>query len=109
MFKAKGGNNKKSPDWYAQAAACADAGASLISPFVGRIMDWYKKKEGREFAPHEVCHRTLKCDLYCSSAVCYEFLCAWHNNNNHNHNKNNNNNNKNSNNNNNNSFMLSSS
>jgi Transaldolase/Fructose-6-phosphate aldolase len=24
-----------------QAAACADAGATLISPFVGRIMDWY--------------------------------------------------------------------
>lgn len=24
----------------AQAAACADAGAALISPFVGRIMDW---------------------------------------------------------------------
>ncbi|KAL3150277.1 hypothetical protein ABBQ32_000127 [Trebouxia sp. C0010 RCD-2024] len=38
---------------FAQAAACADAGASLISPFVGRIMDWYKKKEGHEFAPHE--------------------------------------------------------
>lgn len=38
---------------FGQAAACADAGASLISPFVGRIMDWYKKKEGREFAPHE--------------------------------------------------------
>lgn len=38
---------------FAQAAACADAGASLISPFVGRIMDWYKKKEGREFASHE--------------------------------------------------------
>ena len=37
-----------------QAGACADAGASLISPFVGRIMDWYKKKEGREFAAHEV-------------------------------------------------------
>ena len=37
-----------------QAAACADAGASLISPFVGRIMDWYKKKAGREFASHEV-------------------------------------------------------
>lgn len=36
-----------------QAAACADAGASLISPFVGRIMDWYKAKEGRDFAPHE--------------------------------------------------------
>lgn len=36
-----------------QAGACADAGAALISPFVGRIMDWYAKKEGRSFAPHE--------------------------------------------------------
>jgi transaldolase len=27
---------------FAQAAACADAGAYLISPFVGRILDWYK-------------------------------------------------------------------
>ena len=27
----------------AQAAACAEAGAQLISPFVGRILDWYKK------------------------------------------------------------------
>ncbi len=30
----------------AQAIACADAGAQLISPFVGRIMDWYKKSTG---------------------------------------------------------------
>jgi len=30
----------------AQAIACAEAGCTLISPFVGRIMDWYKKKEG---------------------------------------------------------------
>ena len=30
----------------AQAIACADAGAFLISPFVGRITDWYKKAEG---------------------------------------------------------------
>ena len=37
----------------AQAVACAESGATLISPFVGRIMDWYKAKEGREFAPHE--------------------------------------------------------
>lgn len=37
----------------AQAQAAADAGATLISPFVGRIMDWYKKAEGREFAPNE--------------------------------------------------------
>lgn len=34
---------------FAQAAACADAGAFLISPFVGRIYDWYKKAEGRDF------------------------------------------------------------
>jgi transaldolase len=32
----------------AQAVACADAGAFLISPFVGRITDWYKKAEGVE-------------------------------------------------------------
>ncbi|MGY0216081.1 transaldolase [Endozoicomonadaceae bacterium StTr2] len=38
---------------FGQAAACADAGVFLISPFVGRIMDWYKAKEGREFAPNE--------------------------------------------------------
>eukprot|EP01083_Nonionella_stella_P137339 417864_1 len=30
----------------AQAIACADAKITLISPFVGRIMDWYKKKDG---------------------------------------------------------------
>lgn len=30
---------------FAQAAACADAGAYLISPFVGRILDWYKAKQ----------------------------------------------------------------
>ena len=33
----------------AQAAACADAGAQLISPFVGRIYDWYKKSLGSEW------------------------------------------------------------
>lgn len=38
----------------AQAVACADAGAFLISPFVGRITDWYKKSEGVEgYAPDE--------------------------------------------------------
>lgn len=30
----------------AQAIACAEAGCTLISPFVGRIMDWFKKMEG---------------------------------------------------------------
>ncbi len=34
---------------FAQAAACADAGVFLISPFVGRIYDWYKKAEGRDY------------------------------------------------------------
>ncbi|MGZ5779918.1 MAG: transaldolase, partial [Burkholderiaceae bacterium] len=32
-----------------QAIACADAGAQLISPFVGRIYDWYKKSTGQEY------------------------------------------------------------
>lgn len=35
----------------AQAIAAADAKAFLISPFVGRIMDWYKAKEGKTFTP----------------------------------------------------------
>jgi transaldolase len=30
----------------AQAVACAEAGAQLISPFVGRILDWHKKQAG---------------------------------------------------------------
>lgn len=38
---------------FAQARACAEAGVFLISPFVGRIMDWYKKNEGRDFAAQE--------------------------------------------------------
>ncbi|HXI73110.1 MAG TPA: transaldolase [Verrucomicrobiae bacterium] len=37
----------------AQAVACAEAKVRLISPFVGRIMDWYKAKEKKEFAPAE--------------------------------------------------------
>ncbi|HTN64857.1 MAG TPA: transaldolase family protein, partial [Burkholderiaceae bacterium] len=32
-----------------QALACAEAGAQLISPFVGRIYDWYKKASGQEY------------------------------------------------------------
>lgn len=34
-----------------QAIACAEAGVTLISPFVGRILDWYKKESGRESYP----------------------------------------------------------
>ena len=32
-----------------QAVACAEAGVKLISPFVGRIYDWYKKSTGKEY------------------------------------------------------------
>lgn len=32
-----------------QAIACAEAGATLISPFVGRILDWYKKDTGKDY------------------------------------------------------------
>jgi transaldolase len=38
---------------FAQAVACADAKVQLISPFVGRILDWHKKNSGRDFAPTE--------------------------------------------------------
>ena len=38
---------------FAQARACAEAGVFLISPFVGRIMDWYKAKTGQEYAPQD--------------------------------------------------------
>jgi transaldolase len=34
-----------------QAIACAEAGVTLISPFVGRILDWHKKAEGRDSYP----------------------------------------------------------
>jgi transaldolase len=37
----------------AQAIACADAGVKLISPFVGRILDWYKATTKKDYAPHE--------------------------------------------------------
>jgi len=36
---------------FAQAVACAEAGVQLISPFVGRILDWYKKSTGRDSYP----------------------------------------------------------
>jgi len=36
-----------------QAIACAEAGITLVSPFVGRILDWYKKDTGRDYAPAE--------------------------------------------------------
>jgi len=38
---------------FPQAVACAEAGVRLISPFVGRILDWHKKNAGRDFAPTE--------------------------------------------------------
>jgi transaldolase len=38
---------------FAQAVACAEAGVTLISPFVGRIYDWHKKARGAEIAPDD--------------------------------------------------------
>jgi len=38
---------------FEQAVACAEAGVFLISPFVGRILDWYKKAEGVDSYPAE--------------------------------------------------------
>lgn len=38
---------------FAQAVACAEAGIKLISPFVGRILDWHRKNSGRDFLPAE--------------------------------------------------------
>ncbi|MCH1919409.1 transaldolase [Shewanella sp. A3A] len=38
---------------FAQARACAEAGVFLISPFVGRILDWYKKSTGKDYTASE--------------------------------------------------------
>jgi len=38
---------------FGQAVACAEAGVTLISPFVGRIMDWYKAKTGKTYEGDE--------------------------------------------------------
>jgi transaldolase len=38
---------------FAQAVACAEAKVQLISPFVGRILDWHKKATGKEFTGAE--------------------------------------------------------
>jgi transaldolase len=37
----------------AQAVRCAEAKVTLISPFVGRILDWFKAKTGKDYAPAE--------------------------------------------------------
>lgn len=47
-----------------QAIACANVGAALISPFVGRILDWHKKAEGRDFDPIEVWKCLEGCSQY---------------------------------------------
>jgi transaldolase len=38
---------------FAQAVACAEAGVKLISPFVGRILDWHKKETGKDYQGDE--------------------------------------------------------
>ncbi|MCI4003665.1 transaldolase [Dickeya dianthicola] len=50
---------------FAQARACAEAGVFLISPFVGRILDWYKANgDKKEFAPHEDLGVVSVTDIY---------------------------------------------
>jgi len=38
---------------FSQAVACAEAGVTLISPFVGRILDFWKKETGKNYSPEE--------------------------------------------------------
>ncbi|KAI8353993.1 transaldolase [Blakeslea trispora] len=38
---------------FPQAVACAEAGVTLISPFVGRILDWYKNSTGKDYSGSE--------------------------------------------------------
>ncbi len=38
---------------FTQAVACAQAGVFLISPFVGRILDWYRASTGKTYEAHE--------------------------------------------------------
>ncbi|KAG8857245.1 sedoheptulose-7-phosphate:D-glyceraldehyde-3- phosphate transaldolase [Tulasnella sp. 330] len=38
---------------FGQAVACAEAQVTLISPFVGRILDWYKKHTGKDYSGDE--------------------------------------------------------
>jgi transaldolase len=38
---------------FGQAVACADAGVTLVSPFVGRIFDWYRRRDGVDYAPDD--------------------------------------------------------
>jgi transaldolase len=38
---------------FPQAVACAEAGVQLISPFVGRILDWHKKETGKDYRGDE--------------------------------------------------------
>jgi transaldolase len=38
---------------FAQAVACTEAGVRLISPFVGRILDWYKASTGKDYQAEE--------------------------------------------------------
>ncbi len=50
---------------FSQAAACADAGAYLISPFVGRILDWYKANGDKaDYASHEDPGVLSVCSIY---------------------------------------------
>jgi transaldolase len=48
----------------AQAVRCAEAEATLISPFVGRILDWYKAKNNRDYSAAEDPGVLSVCEIY---------------------------------------------
>lgn len=52
-----------------QAVACAEAGVTLISPFVGRILDWHvQNTDKKKFEPHDdpgVIHKNACCIFNC--------------------------------------------
>ena len=61
-----------------QAAACAEANIKLISPFVGRIMDWHKAKTGMIFLffflLNKSSHMRQKQVYYLSFIISYFFI-----------------------------------
>ena len=61
-----------------QAVACAEAGATLISPFVGRIYDWHKEKTGIAYvgqADPGICVIAMS-QLACIIALCVSLYVA---------------------------------
>ena len=61
-----------------QAVSCAEAGVTLISPFVGRIFDWYVKNTDKKvYEPHEDPGMCVQCVCgVCGVHVCMCSVCT---------------------------------